>query len=54
MTSSKGGNVKISEIKIGNRARQDLGDIDSLARSIERLGLLQAVAVTPAGELIAG
>jgi hypothetical protein len=33
----------ISEIQFGKRVRQDPGDIDSLAKSIERWGLLQPV-----------
>jgi N6-adenosine-specific RNA methylase IME4 len=44
----------LAQIKVGNRHRKDFGDIDGLARSIEREGLLQPVAVTPADVLIAG
>ena len=46
--------MKISEIKISKRHRQDLGDIATLAKSIQETGLLHPVVVTPAGELIAG
>ena len=46
--------MKISEIKIGTRHRKDLGDIAALAASIERLGLLHPIVVSPAYELIAG
>ena len=46
--------MKISEIKIGKRHRQNLGDIATLAKSIQETGLLHPVVVTPAGELIAG
>ena len=46
--------MKISEIKIGKRYRQDLGDIASLAKSIQEIGLLHPIVVTPSGELIAG
>lgn len=44
----------ISRIKVGNRHRKDLGDIDELARSIEDVGLLHPIVVTPKLELIAG
>ncbi len=44
----------ISSIKIGERHRCDLGDIDSLATSIKTIGLLHPVVVTPNGKLIAG
>jgi len=46
--------VKISEIKIGQRSRADLGDISSLAASIESVGLLHPIVVTKDGTLIAG
>lgn len=41
-------------IVVGNRHRIDLGDIDALAASIEREGLLQPVTVTPTGVLVCG
>lgn len=37
--------IKISEIKIGERTRKDLGDIDSLAQNIRENGLLNAILV---------
>jgi ParB-like chromosome segregation protein Spo0J len=46
--------MKIIDIKIGDRARADLGDISSLARSIEKVGLLHPVVVDTDGTLIAG
>ena len=46
--------MKISEIKIGKRHRRDLGDIATLAKSIQETGLLHPIVVTPMGELIAG
>lgn len=46
--------MKISQIKIGNRSRKDLGDIASLARSIEAIGLLHPIVVLKDGTLIAG
>jgi N6-adenosine-specific RNA methylase IME4 len=45
---------RIDTIRIGNRHRRDLGDVESLARSIDDIGLLHAVVITPDGELIAG
>jgi ParB/Sulfiredoxin domain len=39
---------------VGERARRDLGDVASLAESIEQLGLLHPIVVTSEGELIAG
>jgi DNA modification methylase len=46
--------VKIADIKIGKRVRQDIGDLDDLCRSIEEVGLLQPVVVNPELELVAG
>lgn len=42
------------DIKIGKRHRVDMGDLAALAADIEQNGLLQPIAVTPEGELIAG
>jgi ParB/RepB/Spo0J family partition protein len=44
----------ICEIRIGERHRRDLGDIESLAASIQSVGLLHPVVVRPDGDLIAG
>ncbi|GAB3129100.1 ParB N-terminal domain-containing protein [Glaciibacter psychrotolerans] len=44
----------IDSIRIGSRHRTDLGDIDALAASIERQGLLQPITVTPDGILVCG
>jgi ParB-like chromosome segregation protein Spo0J len=46
--------MRISDIKIGPRFRKELGDIDALAKSIEKVGLLHPVVVSEDGELIAG
>jgi ParB-like chromosome segregation protein Spo0J len=46
--------MRISEIKIGERSRKELGDIGSLARSIEHVGLLHPIVVRSDGTLIAG
>lgn len=44
----------IDSIRIGARHRTDLGDIEALAASIERQGLLQPITVTPDGILVCG
>lgn len=44
----------VDEIEVGFRYRKDLGDLRALARSIEEIGLLHPVVVTPDGRLIAG
>lgn len=47
--------MPVSAIKVGDRERIDYGDVIGLAESInKRGGLLQPIAVTPDGELIAG
>ena len=44
----------IDEIIVGKRHRRDLGDIASLAKSIDAHGLLHPIVVTCDGRLIAG
>jgi 16S rRNA G966 N2-methylase RsmD len=46
--------VKIADIRIGNRFRRDLGDISTLAKSIQEIGLLQPIVVNEHNELIDG
>ncbi len=46
--------IEISNIKIGTRFRKDMGDLRSLADSIEDIGLLQPVGLTRDFELIWG
>ncbi len=46
--------MKIADIKISDRARKNLGDICSLTRSIEAVGLLHPIVVCNDGTLIAG
>ena len=46
--------MSVSEIKIGKRARADLGDLDALAVDINEIGLLQPVVVSRERVLIAG
>ena len=38
--------MTISNIKIGNRFREDPGDVSSLAESMSDIGLLHAIGVT--------
>jgi len=51
---SSASTLAIDQIRIGSRFRNDLGDIVSLAASIERIGLLQPIAVNEQHELIDG
>ncbi len=44
----------IDSILIGHRHRTDLGDIDALAASIERIGLVQPPTITPDSVLVCG
>lgn len=46
--------VKIADIKISNRFRMDLGDIESLAKSIREIGLIHPPTVNEKNELVAG
>ena len=44
----------LQRIRVGRRFRKALGDLRALAESIEDVGLLHPVVVTPQGRLIAG
>lgn len=44
----------VASIQVGRRHRTDLGDIDVLAASIDRDGLLQPLTITPDGMLVCG
>lgn len=46
--------IAISDIKVKKRVRKDLGDIDSLMKSLENYGLLNPITVNAKNELIAG
>jgi hypothetical protein len=46
--------IKIADIKIGKRHRKDMGDLNVLADSIRRLGLLQPIGVTEDFKLVFG
>jgi len=44
----------VDSIRVGSRHRAELGDIEALAESIDRQGLLQPITVTPEGVLVCG
>ncbi len=44
----------VSSIQVGARHRHDLGDIEGLAASIQKYGLLQPITITPDGVLVCG
>ena len=46
--------IPIQEIRIGSRFRQDMGDLQSLADSIAKEGLLQPIGITEDNELVFG
>lgn len=46
--------MKISEIKVGKRYRREIGDLESLKKSIKEIGLLHPIVVNKNNELIAG
>ena len=46
--------IRIADIRIGDRRREDLGDIEALAKSIAEYGLLSPPVLTDDGTLVAG
>ena len=46
--------INVDDVTVGKRARKSLGSLDALERSIERLGVMQPIGITPSGELIFG
>ena len=44
----------LNRIRVGRRFRKALGDLRVLAESVEAVGLLHPVVVTPQGRLVAG
>lgn len=44
----------LDSIRVGRRHRADLGDVDALAASIAREGLLQPITIAPDGVLVCG
>lgn len=55
---SSGGGVEldraVDSIRVGYRFRADLGDLDQLCESIQEVGLLQPITITPDGTLVCG
>ena len=47
-------NISINDIKISNRIRQNLGELDILAESIEKMGLIHPVIISEKYELLSG
>lgn len=45
---------QISKIKVKNRIREDLGDLESLKNSLKRYGLMNPIIINTKRELIAG
>jgi DNA modification methylase len=54
MTNTQLKLVQISKIKVENRYRKDMGNLDSLAKSIKENGLLQPIGITKKYDLIFG
>ena len=46
--------MQINKIKINKRFRKDLGELESLKKSIQEIGLLQPIVVDEQNNLIAG
>ncbi|MFG2623238.1 ParB N-terminal domain-containing protein, partial [Streptomyces sp. NPDC048507] len=46
--------LPLSDIRVGKRDREDLGDLAGLQASITAVGLLHPVVVTQDGDLVAG
>jgi ParB family chromosome partitioning protein len=46
--------IAIAEIKIGDRKRKQMGDIDALAKSIDTVGLLHPIVINSENQLICG
>ena len=46
--------ILLSYIKVGERFREDLGDVEGLAASIAEVGLIQPLAIDEEGNLLAG
>jgi ParB family chromosome partitioning protein len=58
MNSAASGHIEldraVASIRVGQRHRRDLGDLNALVSSIEREGLLQPITITPDGLLVCG
>ena len=49
-----GERIPIAAVRLGDRHRKDVGDLQGLARSIAEVGLLHPIVLHPDGRLIAG
>ncbi len=46
--------TEVDKIQVGRRHRKDMGDMEALARSIDKIGLLQPIGITVDNELVFG
>jgi hypothetical protein len=46
--------IKINEVVVGDRRREDIGDIEGLAKSIKTYGLLHPIVIDSKNNLVAG
>lgn len=46
--------VPVKEVVVGERIRKDMGDIDALAASMAKNGLIEPIVLAPDGSLMAG
>jgi len=46
--------ISVDEITVGNRIREDMGDLEALSRSIKEYGIINPIVVTEEYELIDG
>jgi ParB-like chromosome segregation protein Spo0J len=46
--------VLVADVKVGERFRKELGDINAFAANLDEIGLLQPIGITPQNELIFG
>jgi protein gp37 len=53
-TDAVNSRIPLDSIRIGERHRRDMGDIDALAANMAEVGLLHPIVVRPDGTLIAG
>ena len=52
--TSKVMNVKLDDIKVGERFREDMGDLEALAADIKKWGIVQPLSINQNYELLAG
>jgi ParB family chromosome partitioning protein len=44
----------IDSLRLGHRIREDEGDVSALAASLQRIGFIQPITITPNGAVISG